>query len=84
MNEESWLRIKLSGLGIQTATVVVDALFLSIWVVAQFLVDRLIKKLNLAGGIDRLVLIGFQVIFALSTLAPVVINIYQDIWNLWF
>ena len=81
MSKYTWveeLNNKASNLLIQIACIVIDSIFLSLWVVAQYLVSRLIEKLGLSG-IDQWTFMAFQVIFALSTLAPVIINIYRDI-----
>lgn len=56
-----------------------DSLFLAIWVIIQWFVnDNIIKPLNLSG-INNVVLIIFQVMFAISTLSPVAITIYRNI-----
>lgn len=55
-----------------------DAIFLSVWVIVQYLVNWLIENLEL-GTVDRLVLYIFQLLFAISTLAPVALTIYRDI-----
>lgn len=57
----------------------IDSGFLAIWVFLQWLVNtKLIANLELSG-IDRWVRQVFEVLFAISTLAPVVIYIYVDI-----
>ena len=68
MNEDNWLNdllAKVKLLIIQVVSIIVDCIFLCLWVVAQYFVDRLIERLKLRG-IDQWVLIVFQVIFALS------------------
>ena len=73
------LKSKAGRLGIQIASIVVDSIFLSLWVAIQYSVDRfIVKKLGLSG-VDQWMLITFQVIFALATLAPVIIYVYVDI-----
>jgi hypothetical protein len=56
----------------------IDGAFIILWVVAQFIVNRVINALQLSG-IDRIVLYVFQVLFAISTLAPITMTIYKDI-----
>lgn len=56
----------------------IDAIFLALWVLVQWLVNgNVIVRFGLSG-IDRWMLFAFQVLFAISTLAPVVIYIYAD------
>jgi ABC-type transport system involved in Fe-S cluster assembly fused permease/ATPase subunit len=57
---------------------VMDSVFLIIWVVTQWATNNIINNLNLSG-IDKWVLITFQILFAVSTLAPVIVYIYVDI-----
>jgi hypothetical protein len=79
--EESWLDVlinRVKNLGKQIICVVINSVFLSLWVVVQYLVKLLIQKLELSV-INRPTLIVFQVIFALSTLAPVILFFYKDL-----
>ncbi len=79
MNSE-WVEIKS-----ETATFLrwaisgaIDSVFLIVWVFTQWLTNNIINSLNLSG-IDKWVLIIFQVLFAISTLTPVIVYIYADI-----
>ena len=56
----------------------IDSLFLIFWVLIQWGTQRILGNLELMG-IDRLVFYIFQALFAISTLAPVVIFMYSDI-----
>ena len=57
----------------------IDSAFLALWVIVQWLVNEyIITKLNLSF-LDQRVLSVFQIVFAVSTLAPVIIYIYTDI-----
>jgi uncharacterized membrane protein YciS (DUF1049 family) len=57
----------------------IDSSFLALWVFVQWLVDQqVITKFQLSGT-DQWVFSVFQVLFAVSTLAPVVIYIYVDL-----
>lgn len=78
---KEWIELKetLRLFVVWGITGLVDSLFLALWVAIQWLVDsNVITPLELSG-IDSLVLDGFQVLFAISTLAPVAITIYRDI-----
>lgn len=70
---------RLIVFSIWAVSALIDAAFLALWVFVQWLVSvKVIKKLELAG-LDRLVLTAFQLLFAISTLAPVVVHTYADI-----
>jgi hypothetical protein len=56
----------------------IDAFFLFLWVIIQWLLNIFIVPLRL-NSFDNLVLSIFQVLFAISTLAPIAITIYQNI-----
>jgi len=75
----SGLMNRLRVLGTQIACTLMDMVFLSAWVFIQWATDSyVIDKLELYG-IQRWLLSTFQFLFAVSTLAPVAIYIYQDI-----
>ena len=81
MNEEGWSgspKREFRRRGKQIICIVIDAVFLCLWAVVQCLVKILIERLELSG-IERWVLLTFQVIFAVSTIVPVIIYIYVDI-----
>lgn len=57
----------------------IDSIFLALWVFVQWIVNEYVTaKLRLSFA-DQWVLYGFQIIFSVSTLAPVIIYIYTDI-----
>ncbi|MEW6241302.1 MAG: hypothetical protein AB1564_10890 [Chloroflexota bacterium] len=56
----------------------IDSAFLVLWVVIQSGANKLIGLFSLEG-VDRWMLLAFQIIFALSTLAPIIIYVYADI-----
>jgi hypothetical protein len=64
------------------ASVLIDSVFLVIWVLVQWLSQKTIASLSLSE-VDRRVRDIFQVLFAISTLAPVAIYIYADIRVMW-
>jgi hypothetical protein len=79
VNEWKELRETLRLFTVWTVTSLIDSSFLALWVIIQWILNnQVIIPLKLTG-IDQFVLIIFQVLFALSTLAPVVITIYRDI-----
>jgi hypothetical protein len=64
---------------IWTASSMIDSAFLALWVATQWVVNNKVVTPLVLTGIDKVVLTIFQVLFAISTLAPVVITIYKDI-----
>jgi hypothetical protein len=55
-----------------------DSLFLGLWAVPNVYIGRFIEGLHVIG-IDAIVLRCLQVLFGISTLAPICIWIYKDI-----
>ena len=81
MNENHWredLKERLKVFGKQAASVLIDCLFLALWLVLQWLVEAMATNLE-PSGIDKKILLAFQIVFAISTLAPIVVYIYTDI-----
>jgi len=60
-------------------TCFLDSLFLALWVAVQWGVNTKILVPLKLSGIDQWVLLAFQVLFSISTLAPVAITVYRDI-----
>jgi hypothetical protein len=82
MSKNDWwkdLKERLKDFAMQVVSILIDSVFLALWVIAQWAVEYVIKRFGLSGIIDRLVLQAFQVIFAISTLAVVALYIYADI-----
>ena len=78
-NRSKDLRDRLSTFGIGLACIVIDVLFLATWTILQWgLNEYVIKPLRLAG-IHHWVLLAFQGIFGISTLAVVVVYVWEDI-----
>lgn len=69
---------KINDFANLTISSLIDAIFLVIWVLAQWLLSSILKNFELSG-FDQLVLSVFQALFAFSTLAPIVVYIYRDI-----
>ena len=67
------------NVGVQLATILIDSVFLVAWLLIQYCVNKyIVSKFQLAG-IDLVVMLVFQVIFAVSTVAPVLISLWSDI-----
>ena len=73
------LRARVAFLGGDFLAIVVDAGFLALWLVLQWASEQGIKYFKLSDIIDNYVLVAFQVLFAISTMAPVAIQTYADI-----
>lgn len=57
----------------------IDSAFLAFWVFVQWIAsEKVIASLGLSG-VDQWMLAIFQVLFAISTLVPIVVYIYVDI-----
>jgi len=64
-------------------SVLIDSLFLVLWVVVHYFVGLFIERIELSG-IDKWVLEAFRIIFSLSTLIPVILFFYEDISIMYF
>ena len=62
-----------------TVSSLIDSAFLVLWVTVQWFVNNKVIRPLILTGIDQLVLTIFQILFAVSTLAPIAITIYRDI-----
>jgi hypothetical protein len=67
---------------LQIVSTLITSLFLGIWVAVQWGVNYLIGLLQLSG-IDSIVLSAFQVIFAVTTLYPIIVFYYVDARIIW-
>jgi len=80
-NSKEWkdLGVRLKVFTKWTISGLIDSAFLALWVLIQWFVnDKVIANLKLSG-VDKWVLLIFQIIFAISTLAPVIVYTYTDI-----
>lgn len=74
-----YVKLRAKNVGVQVICIAIDSLFLIFWILIQYLVDTyVVSKLGLRG-IDSWMLLGFQWLFAVSTLIPVIVNIYVDL-----
>lgn len=73
------LKKRLGVFCLWAVSALLDTAFLSLWVYVQYVAnEKVIGNLELSG-IDKLVLGAFQVLFAVSTLAPVLVYIVKDV-----
>lgn len=79
LNEWVELKDTIRLYAVWGVTTLVDSLFLALWVAVQWLVDSYVVLPLRLTGLSNLVLSLFQILFAISTLAPVAITIYRDI-----
>ena len=80
-NTNEWEELKdtLRLVTVWIITSLIDSSFLALWVAMQWIINnKVIVPLKLTG-LDHIVLTIFQVLFAISTLAPAGITIYRDI-----
>jgi hypothetical protein len=61
-----------------TVTGLIDSVFIILWVVVQYLTDRLVEPFKLTG-INNIQFVIFQILFAISTLLPLLLWIFKDI-----
>jgi len=61
-----------------TVSGLIDSAFLVLWVLVQWGNQKIIENLQLSG-LDKWQLTAFQILFAISTLASVIIYIVTDI-----
>ena len=80
-NTNEWTELKdtLRLFSLWVVSSLIDSAFLALWVTIQWVVSNKVVAPLILTGIDRFVLIVFQILFAVSTLAPVAITIYRDI-----
>lgn len=80
-NTDEWIELKetLRIFTVWTVSSFIDSAFLALWVSMQWIVSSKVIAPLILTGIDQLVLTIFQILFAISTLAPVAITIYKDI-----
>jgi hypothetical protein len=81
MNETSLSDVvpRLRRFLVWTASSLIDTGFLLIWVLVQWFANELIIPRFRLSGIDAIILVIFQVLFATSTLVPVAAYIYVDV-----
>lgn len=57
----------------------VDAGFLSLWIVTQWIVNTYIVEKLILSGVDQWQLNTFQFVFAIATLVPIISYVIKDI-----
>lgn len=80
INESVWKELKnsLTIFLMWSITSLLDCIFMVLWVLIQFAANRIISNFDLIG-IDRISLYIFQLLFAISSVAPIIITVYRDI-----
>jgi hypothetical protein len=80
-DSKEWAELKdtLRLFTIWTLSGLIDSAFLALWIIVQWVVNKIVVTPLILTGIDRVVLTIFQILFAISTLAPIAITIYRDI-----
>jgi membrane-anchored protein YejM (alkaline phosphatase superfamily) len=73
----SKLTARLSLFTVWAASAVIDCLFLVIWLIAQWGIEKLTTLL--VSGFNQWMVQIFEATFAISTLAPILIYVYTDI-----
>lgn len=84
MNIRSDLDRRLSTFILQICCILLDTLFLAIWLGLQYLFNNYIKSLFNPVDIELILYQIFQFIFALTTLYPIIFYIYVDISAIYF
>lgn len=82
MSENDWwkdLKGRLKFFATQVVQILIDSLYLALWVIAQWAVNEYVVQRLKLSGMDEWVYLAFQVIFALSTLVVVVLHVGADI-----
>jgi len=72
------LQSRILSLLENTLSMLADALFLAIWLGTQYGLAVLIRMVDLSM-LDKWVLLAFQLVFAISTLVPVLIYVVKDL-----
>ena len=80
--EKEQIRGKAVRSAIGIITIVIDSVFICAWGGVQFIAHNLIAKLQFSQ-IDEWVLTTSQFLFAISTLIPILIYIYEDVAIIW-
>ena len=68
----------LKNFAILMVTGVIDTIFLIAWVFSQFVASKVFTILEL-NNLNRFFYYVFQILFAISTLIPIVLVIYRDV-----
>ena len=69
---------RVQTLGIQLISVLIDAIFLAVWVFLQWGTNYLIQFLEVQG-IEKWVLLSFKMFFGLSSFGAVAIPAFKDL-----
>ncbi len=78
--DDSGLRARLRTFCIQIGSVVIDSVFLALWLVAHWALDVYVIAHFALHGIHAYTLTAFQVLFAVATLFPVLAFVVVDLY----
>jgi hypothetical protein len=74
------LRGNLNGILVLVISGLIDAGFVLVWIVTQFLVSRFVFRTPLVvSSLDSWIVLAFQAVFAISTLVPVGLYVIRDV-----
>jgi len=71
--------IKESTLTSRSISLIIDVVLLVLWLLTQGVVARVADSFLVLSGIDKLILVAIQIMFAVATLVPIVTYILTDI-----
>jgi hypothetical protein len=57
----------------------IDWGFVFLWLVTQWVVSQFVVGTRLVSGLDRWMVVSFQVVFALSTFIPIALYVIRDL-----
>ncbi len=72
------VKTKLGNLLLALASILLNVVFLCFWLAAQYLLAYVISLLS-TDEMNKLMIVVFKSIFAISTIIPILINLYKDI-----
>ncbi len=77
------LRVRLVFLLAALVSVLIDGAFLALWALAQWALESFVLARLGLTELDAWVLMAFRLVFAVSTLVPVLVYVYVDLRTLW-
>ena len=73
--------IQQSSFSSRSISLIIDVVLLVLWVLTQGVVARVAGSFLVLSGIDQLILVTIQIMFAVATLVPIVTYILTDLSN---
>lgn len=81
---ENVLAEKLKTVTTWMGSIILDTLFLALWILLQWGVEKLIGLFPVHSIIDLILLITLQILFSIATLVPVVLYIWGDLTIMYY